>query len=60
MSLPNDKLAASLEVLDRLQEGGRRVFKSDEISRYHRDRLRRHSFLRHIMKGWWMSDSHAA
>jgi len=55
MTSPNDKLAASLEVLQRLQGDGRRVFKSGEIPRYHRDRLRRQGFLRHVMKGWWMS-----
>lgn len=55
MVSPNDKLATSLELLQRLQEDGRRVFKSGEIPRYHRDRLRRQGFLRHVMKGWWMS-----
>lgn len=55
MSTPNEKLAASLEVLQQLQKEGRRVFKSDEMPRYHRDRLRNQGFLRQVMKGWWMS-----
>ena len=57
MATPNEKLAASLKVLERLQEGGRRVFKSEEIGRYHRERLVKLGFLKHVMKGWWMSSS---
>lgn len=55
MTSANEKLATSLELLQQLQEGGRRVYKGEEIPRYHRDRLRRHGFLRQIIKGWWMS-----
>jgi len=57
MATPNERLAASLKVLERLQEGGRRVFKTEEISRYHRERLLKGGFLQHVMKGWWMSSS---
>ena len=37
--LPNEKLAESLDVLKALQEGHRRVFRSDDLSRVHRERL---------------------
>ena len=57
MATPSEKLAASLGVLERLQEGGRRVFKTEEISRYHRERLLKQGFLLHVMNGWWMSSS---
>ena len=57
MLAPNEKLAASLAVLEGLQEGGRRIFKSSEISRYHRERLHGQGFLQPVMKGWWISSS---
>lgn len=57
MATPNERLAAALEVLERLQEGGRRVFKTNEIGRYPRERLVKLGFLQHVMKGWWMSSS---
>jgi hypothetical protein len=39
MATPNEKLAESLDALKALQEGGRRVFRSDDLSRVHRERL---------------------
>lgn len=51
----NEKLAASLQVLAGLQEEGRRVFASSEISRTHRDRLKRAGFITPVIKGWWMA-----
>jgi monoamine oxidase len=32
MAAPNEKLAESLDMLKALQEGGRRVFRSDDLS----------------------------
>ena len=57
MATPNEKLATSLKVLEHLQEGGRRVFKTKEIGRSHRERLLKHGFLQHVMKGWWIASS---
>ena len=37
MPTPNEKLANSLSALQALQKGGRRVFKSKELSRVHRE-----------------------
>lgn len=51
----SEKLAASLEVLAGLQEQGRRIFASSEISRTHRDRLKRAGFVAPVIKGWWMA-----
>ncbi len=59
MATPNEKLAASLAQLERLQSGGRRVFQSRELSRVHRGRLARQGFLRHVKKGWLISTSPA-
>ena len=57
MAKPNEKLAASLAQLKNLQEGGRRVFRSSELSRIHRERLLRNGFLQQVMKGWLISSS---
>jgi len=57
MATPNEKLAASLGVLQELQKGGRRVFQSSELSRVHRDRLLKHGFMQAVMKGWLISAS---
>ncbi|MER9889294.1 Fic family protein [Mesorhizobium sp. M0114] len=55
MAKPHEKLAESLAVLKELQEGGRRIFKSDELTRVHRERLLQNGFLRDLIKGWLMS-----
>ena len=60
MAAPNEKLAESLDVLKALQEGGRRVFRSDDLSRVHRERLVANGFLQEVMKGWLISSSPSA
>lgn len=55
MATPSEKLASSLEVLQRLQKGGRRVFRSAEFTRVHRERLLRHGFLQQVIRGWLIS-----
>ena len=57
MAAPNEKLAESLDVLKALQKGGRRVFRSDDLSRVHRERLVQNGFLQEVMKGWLISSS---
>jgi fido (protein-threonine AMPylation protein) len=57
---PNEKLAESLGVLHQLQKGGRRVFKSDDLSRTHRERLVQNGFLKELIKGWLISSSLSA
>lgn len=52
MVKPNEKLADSLTQLRALQQGGRRVFESKEISRVHRERLIKSSFLQQVIQGW--------
>src|SRR5439155_1607629 len=39
MPSPNEKLAESLDELKALQQANRRVFRSDDLSRVHRERL---------------------
>ena len=57
MPSPNEKLAESLDALKVLQEGNRRVFRSDDLSRVHRERLLENGFLQEVMKGWLISSS---
>ena len=57
MAAPSEKLAGSLSLLEELQKGGRRVFRSGELTRVHRERLVRNGFLREVMKGWLISSS---
>lgn len=61
MEIPvNEKLAASLEALKALQDNGQRIFRSSELSRTHRDRLKRAGFVAPVIKGWWMCADPAA
>src|SRR4029077_20751418 len=60
MAAPNQKLAHSLDVLKALQAGGRRVFRSDDLSRVHRERLVENGFLQEVIKGWLISTSPGA
>ena len=57
MAKPNEKLAASLVQLKNLQKGGRRVFRSNELTRIHRERLLRNGFIQEVMKDWLISSS---
>lgn len=60
MPTPNEKLAESLAELQNLQKGGRRVFKSDDLSRTHRERLLQNGFLQEVIRGWLISSSPSA
>lgn len=55
MATAADRLAASLAQLEELQKGGRRVFRSHELTRVHRERLLENGFLREVIKGWLIS-----
>src|SRR5260370_16084813 len=57
MPSPNEKLAESLDVLETLQQDNRRVFRSEDLSRVHRERLVENGFLQEVMKGWLISSS---
>ncbi len=55
MPTPHEKLASSLEQLNILQLRGRRIFRSNELTRVHRERLLKNDYLMKVMKGWLMS-----
>lgn len=57
MATPLERLAASLAQLQALQKDGRRVFRSGELGRVHRERLLRQGFLQEVMKGWLIAAS---
>ena len=60
MPPPNEKLAESLAALQALQKGGQRVFRSDDLSRTHRERLLQNGFLQEVIKGWLISSNPSA
>jgi len=51
---PSANLASSLEQLKVLQDAGRVAVRAKDLSRIHRDRLKRAGFLREVMKGWYV------
>lgn len=60
MATPNEKLAASLNVLKNIQD--RSIFAIEvsahpELTRTHRERLVRAGFLRHVIGGWYLSSN---
>ncbi len=57
MPAPHEKLAESLAELEKLQTGGKRVLKSNELSRVHRERLLRAGFLQQVVRGWLIATS---
>lgn len=57
MSTPSEKLAASLEILHKLQQQGLVVIKAANLSRAHRERLIKAGCLQEVMKGWYIPSS---
>jgi fido (protein-threonine AMPylation protein) len=57
MPAPHEKLAESLAELEKLQTGGKRIFRSNEFSRVHRERLLRAGFLQQVVRGWLIASS---
>ncbi len=55
MASPREKLAESLEALRRLQDRGTVAIRATDLTRVHRERLRRNGFLMEVMKGWYIT-----
>ena len=51
----SQKLADSLEQLQKLQESGTVAIQSKQLSRVHRERLLKHGFIREVIRGWYIS-----
>lgn len=54
MSSPNEKLAESLTKLQVMQQSGKQVIRSSDLSRTHLERLTKSGYLKLIIKGWYM------
>lgn len=54
MAAPSEKLADSLEMLNKLQERGVIAIRSADLSRTHRERLLKNGFLEEVLKGWYI------
>ncbi|MRH78984.1 cell filamentation protein Fic [Spiribacter sp. C176] len=54
MASPSEKLADSLAVLKKLQDGGAVAIRSKDLTRTHRERLVRNGFLQEVIKGWYV------
>lgn len=57
MPVDQQKLADALGALRDLQQGGRSVFRSSELTRLQRERLVRQGYLRTVLRGWLLSTS---
>jgi Fic/DOC family len=55
MATPPEKLAQSLEVLEKLQtSSGAAAIRAGDLSRTHRERLLANGFLQEVIKGWYI------
>ncbi len=54
MASPSEHLVASLAILSKLQRT-ERIFRSNALSRVHRERLQKNGFIREVAKGWLIS-----
>ena len=55
MATPSEKLAESLEALNKLQNAhGAAAVRARDLTRTHRERLLKNSFLQEVMKGWYI------
>lgn len=58
MATPGEKLAASLELLQKLQDQKIVGIKATDLSRVHKERLIDQGFIREVFKGWYISVPH--
>src|SRR5271154_3581291 len=55
MATPPEKLAESLELLEKLQAaGGAAAIRARDLTRTHRERLMAAGFLQEVIKGWYI------
>ncbi len=54
MVTPSEKLAESLQILKSLQDQEIVAIRSRDLSRTHRDRLKKNGFLQEVIKGWYI------
>ena len=55
MATPSEKLAESLQVLQKIQNAnGAAAIRARDLTRTHRERLLKNGFLQEVMKGWYI------
>ncbi|HCS27198.1 MAG TPA: cell filamentation protein Fic [Spongiibacteraceae bacterium] len=54
MATPSEKLADSLQELQKLQEKALVAIRSQDLSRTHRERLQKAGFIQSVIKGWYI------
>ncbi|MFE9083108.1 Fic family protein [Brevundimonas sp. NPDC003935] len=54
MATPQEKLADALEALHALQEQGRAIIRTQDLTRVQRERLTRQGFIRPVINGWYI------
>jgi hypothetical protein len=54
VATPQERLADALEALHALQQAGKRVFKSEDLSRLQRERLKANGFIEPVINGWYI------
>src|SRR6266567_4376462 len=54
MATPNEKLASSLALLAALQQTGRSIVRSSDLTRTHLGRLVAAGYLQPVVKGWYL------
>jgi fido (protein-threonine AMPylation protein) len=57
MASPSEKLAESLEILQKLQDRGIVAIQANDLTRTHRERLLKNGFLQEVIKGWYIASS---
>jgi hypothetical protein len=57
MATPCEKLAASFELLHKLQSAHSAALRAKDMPPTHRQRLKANGFLRAVMKGWYAPSS---
>lgn len=54
MATPQERLAAALEALHGLQQAGKTVIRSEDLTRLQRERLVKNGFIEPVIKGWYI------
>lgn len=54
MATPQERLADALEALHTLQQAGKSVFRTEDLTRLQRERLKSNGFIEPVINGWYI------
>jgi hypothetical protein len=54
VATPQERLADAMEALQGLQQAGKSVFRTDDLTRLQRERLKAAGFIEPVIKGWYI------